>query len=65
MTYTTGKSLYEIYFMLAPNKVEHTRQVYNGLDLIGDLGGVYEIIFTFFKLFIAPFSQFNFILKAL
>jgi len=38
--------------------------VYNVLDLLGDLGGVLEIITLIIGFFIYPVSEFSFILKA-
>jgi hypothetical protein len=45
--------------------MNHQREVYNLLDLIGDLGGVLEVIIAFFGLFIYPISEFSFFLTAL
>ena len=43
-----GRKLYAFQFMISQNKVAHSRRVYNFLDLIGELGGVYELIFYLF-----------------
>ena len=43
----------------------HTRKSYNLLDLIGDLGGVLEIVITLFGIFLCPVAEHSFILKAL
>ena len=51
--------------MLAPYRVDHSREAYNLLDFIGDLGGVYEIIFQLFAIFISPITKYSFILRAL
>ena len=43
----------------------HQRKVYDLLDLIGDLGGVFEICFQMLGFFILPVSYHSFIIKAL
>lgn len=43
----------------------HQRKVYDILDLIGDLGGVFEICFQVLGFFILPISYHSFIIKAL
>jgi hypothetical protein len=45
--------------------VRHQRKVYDFLDLIGDLGGVFEICSEIFGFFILPISYHSFIIKAL
>ena len=42
----------------------HERAVYGSLDLLGDLGGVTEIIMIVFGFFLNPISEHSFILKA-
>ena len=42
----------------------HERAVYGSLDLLGDLGGVTEIIMLLFGFFLFPISEHSFILKA-
>ena len=42
----------------------HEREVYNVLDLIGELGGVIEIFVVFFGVLIFPISKQSFILEA-
>ena len=44
--------------------IDNTREVYNVLDLLSDLGGVLEIISLVLGVFILPISEFSFILKA-
>jgi hypothetical protein len=39
--------------------------VYNFLDILGDLGGLVDIIISFFGIVMFPISKFSFILKAL
>ena len=46
-------------------KNSHTREVYNILDLIGDLGGVFDILVRFFAIFISPVAEFLFTTKAI
>ena len=47
-----------------PVNLKHTRIVYNFLDLLGDLGGVTEVIMIVFGFFIFPISEHSFIMKA-
>ena len=50
---------------LDQQKYVHTRQIYSILDLLGDLGGVLEVLLFVAGLFILPLSEFSFNLKAL
>jgi hypothetical protein len=45
--------------------VEHSREIYNILDLVGDLGGVLEVLLTLFGIFMFRISERSFVLKAL
>ena len=45
--------------------VEHSRQTYSLLDLLGDLGGASEVILICFGLIFYPISEFSFGIKAL
>ena len=42
----------------------HRRRVYALFDLLGDLGGVLELIVLFFGVLVAPVSYYSFIMKA-
>ena len=52
-------------FSLHAFKQDHTRQVYNILDLMGDLGGVLEVLVFIFGLFLFPISEHSFTMKAI
>ena len=56
---------FSIDLSLDPQRVMHEREVYNILDLFGDLGGVNELLNLIFSLVALPISQHSFILKAL
>ena len=56
--------IFHLFLYLQPEGVFHKREVYNSLDLIGDLGGVMEVFSVFFGLFLLPISKFAFILNA-
>ena len=58
-------ALYIVAFQLHETRIFHYRDVYNILDLIGDLGGVLEIFVLFFNIFVGPISEFSFLLKAI
>jgi hypothetical protein len=53
-----------MFLYLQPEGNIHKREVYNSLDLFGDLGGVMEVFSVLFGTFITPISSFAFILKA-
>ena len=42
----------------------HERAVYGSLDLLGDLGGVTEVVMIVFGVFLYPISEHSFTLKA-
>ena len=44
-------------------KIEHERSIYTFMDMIGDLGGVQEILIMMFGLLLFPFSEYSFVLK--
>ena len=44
--------------------VKHQRRIYGYLDLLGDLGGVTEVIMIVFGIFLFPISKHSFIIKA-
>ena len=56
--------LYEMYFYLQPESIFHKREIFNAIDLVGELGGVIEIFIITFSVFLGPISYFSFILKA-
>ena len=49
---------------ISENKKEHSREVYNLMDLIGDLGGVLDLLVLLAGIFICPISEHSFFLKA-
>ena len=57
--------IYSIKFGIAPILIEHSREVYNILDLIGDLGGVLEVFSLIFGLFVAPIAEHSFTMRAM
>ena len=44
--------------------VKHQRKIYGYLDLLGDLGGVTEVIMIAFGIFLFPVSRHSFTIKA-
>lgn len=46
---------------LSGSKIHHEREVYNVMDLLGDLGGVVEVLMIIFGFFLFPISEFSFI----
>ena len=47
------------------DSVTAVRAIYNLLDLFGDLGGVLEIFFAIFAVFIEPISEHSYVLTAI
>ena len=52
-------------YMVQQYGIKHVRQVYDLLDLFGDLGGVFEVFKTIILMFILPISEHIFILRTL
>ena len=52
-------------FTLSTSTTVHTREAYNVMDLLGDIGGIFEVLVMVFGVFISPFSEFEFSLKAI
>lgn len=50
---------------LADTQIEYERQIYSFLDLIGDMGGILDILISVIGIFIFPSTEFSFIIKAL
>ena len=56
--------LYESKIWLHSEQTKLTRQVYNIFDLLGDLGGVTEVIMIFFGFILYSISEHSFYLTA-
>lgn len=52
-------------FTLQGEYIEHERAIYTFLDLIGDLGGVHDLIVLFFSVFMSSISEHSFVSKAI
>lgn len=50
---------------LEAESIRHIRYIYSLLDVLGDLGGVTEVIMLLFGFFLYPISEHSFILQAL
>ena len=48
-----------------PISIEHSRAIYSFLDLLGDLGGVTEVMMIVFSFFLYPISEHSFVVKAM
>ena len=55
--------VYSNQLFLQPEQVLHQRSIYGVIDLLGDLGGVTEVIMILFGFFLYPISEHSFILK--
>lgn len=51
--------------MLEAETIRHIRYIYSLLDILGDLGGVTEVIMILFGFFLYPIAEHSFILQAL
>ena len=49
---------------ISENNVKYSRSTYDFLDLLGDLGGVVEVISIVFGIFLYPISEHSFVLVA-
>ena len=58
-------TLFMMNFQIYDQIIIHTREYYGILDLMGDLGGVLEIITIISGVFITPLSEYGFNLKAI
>ena len=56
--------LFNTKFWLQAQSVIHERAVYGSLDLLGDLGGVTEVVMLVFGFILFPISEHSFTLKA-
>jgi len=56
--------LFQDDVILMAEEIKHQRQIYGALDLLGDLGGVYEIIIIVLSVYLLPISKHSFTLKA-
>ena len=57
--------IYKTSMMLSEIAVSHSRQIYDIIDLLGDLGGVMEVLLFVFGFIFFPFSEHNYIIRAL
>ena len=55
---------YQTTLMLKSQAVTHIRERYRIMDILGDLGGVIEIIMIVLGTVLYPISEHSFILKA-
>ena len=62
--YVDPKVLYQCYVYLMNEQVKHTRAVYGLIDLLGDLGGVTEVVMIVFGFFLFPVSEHTFTIEA-
>jgi hypothetical protein len=58
-------NVYKTVYMLQRLGARHERSVYGFLAMIGDLGGVTEIIMLLFGFFLFPIAEFSFNIKAM
>lgn len=59
-----GRLLYKSSIYLMNEQYKLTRQIYNIFDLLGDLGGVTEVIMVCFGFFLFSVSEHSFVMTA-
>ena len=60
----SGNLLYSSSVLLMNEQYKLTRQIYNVFDLLGDLGGVTEVIMLCFGFFLYSISEHSFYITA-
>ena len=55
--------LYQQEFYIHGIEKTYSRKIYSILDLLGDLGGIYEVFVTCIGIFIFPYSEFSYNMK--
>ena len=56
---------YKATMLLSDISVSHSRQKYGLLDLLGDLGGVLEVLLLVSGAFFYSYSEYSFVIKAM
>ena len=51
--------------MLDSQRIEHERLIYGIFDLLGDLGGILEVLTVTITFFLSPFTEHGFFMKAM
>ena len=59
------KKIFHTQILLQQEGVAHQRKIYGWLDLLGDLGGVTEVVMICFGIFLFPISEHSFYMKAI
>ena len=57
--------LFEIAFEFSNLKNEYTRKSYSFIDLIGEVGGVFEVFLLVLEVFFTPYYDFIFTINSL
>jgi len=57
--------VFQINFFLDDVETYHIREIYDLLGLLGDLGGIQDILIAIVGIFVFPYSEFSFNLKAM
>ena len=56
--------IYNTYMYLSSTNIKYQRKTYDLLDLLGDLGGVTEVVMLLFGFFLFPLTEHSFTLVA-
>jgi hypothetical protein len=60
-----NRCIFQIHILLSSKQIEHSREVYNLLDLLGDLGGVLNALSSALGIIVFPISYHSFVMKGL
>ena len=64
ITHEESLEIYNANVYLSSNNIKYDRKTYDFLDLLGDIGGVTEIVTLFFGFFMLPITEHSFTLLA-
>lgn len=51
--------------LMSENQTNHTRKTYDLFDVLSDFGGLYIVVMAVLTFILAPWGEFNFIVKAI
>ena len=63
--FTGSRLWFEAALLMSDNQISHSRRIYSLLDVLGDFGGLNEVIMSVLALLLSPWVEFQFNLKAL
>ena len=61
----TKNAIFQNEFYLSTTGIQYSRQVYGILDLIGDIGGIYQLIISAFGIVLFSIAEQSFVLNGI